>query len=279
MTLDGDWTLATATDDFAQLEGSALYDGRYPAHANEAAISVVTARTAGLAIGDTITLAAGGDEADYLVTGVTQVWDSGSDFSVALTLNGLSRLFPDYHWTFIDVYLDDSTDVTSFAAAVTSQYGPDTVSVVDTRSGWEATLGMYGGIFGAVAATILVITVVVIGLVLYMVLSTTIRRRQRAYGIQKAVGFTGAQLMNQVTLTLLPAVGAGVVAGSVLGYVAFPALMDAVFASMGLPSAAMTASAAFTAAVAVLLVAAATAIAFLVARRIRRVSAYALVTE
>ncbi|MDR1807423.1 MAG: FtsX-like permease family protein [Propionibacteriaceae bacterium] len=278
MTLDGDWALATATADYAQLEGSALYDGRYPVHANEVAIGVVTARTAGLGIGDTVTLAAGGAAAEYLVTGLTQVYGDGSGYHVALTLDGLGQLFPGYHWTLIDVYLDDSADVTSFADAVTAEYG-DAVTVTDTRRAWQATLGMYGDIFGAVAVAILAITVTVIGLVLYMVLSTTIRRRQRAYGIQKAVGFTGAQLMRQVTLTLLPAVALGVAAGAALGYLAFPALMDALFASMGLPSAAMTASALFTAGVAVLLVAAATAIACLVARRIRRVSAYTLVSE
>jgi hypothetical protein len=55
--------------------------------------------------------------------------------------------------------------------------------------------------------------------------------------------------------------------------------MDVLFSSMSVYTASMTAPVTYTVAVVALLIVAATAIASLVSRKIRRISAYALVTE
>jgi putative ABC transport system permease protein len=110
-------------------------------------------------------------------------------------------------------------------------------------------------------------------------LKTIILRRRRELGIQKALGFTTLQLMNQLALYFIPVIVVGIAAGGVIGALGFNSMFVALTKSMGIMTASMPAPLGLTVAVCSILVLLSYVFAMLIAMRIRRISAYALVTE
>jgi putative ABC transport system permease protein len=78
-------------------------------------------------------------------------------------------------------------------------------------------MGSYSTVISKVGIAIFVVTNLIVILILYFVVNSSITRQKRTLGIQKAIGFTTFQLMNQVSLSFLIPVAVGVFIGSVLG--------------------------------------------------------------
>lgn len=78
-------------------------------------------------------------------------------------------------------------------------------------------MSSYQSIVAAMGLAMLVITLMVVALVLYFMISSSVIRRKRELGIQKAIGYTTFQLMNQLSLTFMLPVVFGSATGSLLG--------------------------------------------------------------
>jgi len=114
---------------------------------------------------------------------------------------------------------------------------------------------------------------------LYLVIKTTIIRKRRELGIQKALGFTTLQLMNQIALSLSPSIILGAALGAAGAYVFFNPLMEAVMGGMGISQSTLLVPVSWVVVPSAVLVVLAYAISMLIAVRIRKISAYALVSE
>jgi putative ABC transport system permease protein len=112
-----------------------------------------------------------------------------------------------------------------------------------------------------------------------MVIKTSILRRKRELGIQKAVGFTTFQLMNQIALNMTPVILLGVVIGAVGGYFGFNPILVVLIRSMGIVQMKLPVPLDWTILVCIALTALAYVVSMLVAWRIRKISAYSLVNE
>jgi putative ABC transport system permease protein len=143
----------------------------------------------------------------------------------------------------------------------------------------DAQLGTYGDIFQVVTVVVVAVTALVIFLVLYLTLKTVILRRRRELGIHKALGFTTLQLMNQFALQFIPVITLGIAVGGVAGIFGFNPIFVALTRGMGIMTASMPAPVGLTVVMCVALVVLAYALALLIAWRIRKVSAYALISE
>jgi putative ABC transport system permease protein len=280
LRLNGQITYGLATPDFSKFEGTLLYQGRFPIHANEVAVSARQAELLDLGVGDEVRLAAGGDDAAYLVTGLIQTMNEGG-MVTTVTSAGVERIWPDRPWTVIGVYLGqpDAAEAFSQRLEAGELIGPALLGAVNLRAAAQVQVGVYGVVMGALAAVMLVVAAAVTALVLVGVLGAAVRRQRPAFGVQRAVGFTTGQLVRQVAATYWPAAAVGVVVGCVAGWALFPVGMGALFRSLGIYSVNMTASGLATAALAVGLALFALVITLGLAAQVRRVSAYALVSE
>jgi Predicted ABC-type transport system involved in lysophospholipase L1 biosynthesis, permease component len=277
--VSGDINLSNfIVDDFGLLEGTMLYDGRYPKHDNEVVIGGNLAQIEGKIIGDKIELTKDDNAAEYLIVGFMQVANNNGLVS-AMTVKGMRRIQSDYKPTGIYVYLEDNTKTADFIKYVEKEHSDVLSNSTNIQELMEAQLGVYGTIFSAVAFAILGVTILVIIIVLYLMLKTVILRRRRELGIQKALGFTTFQLMNQFVFNFIPIIMLGVVAGGLGGIFGFNALFVVVVRRMGIMTAAMPAPIDMTIVVCVGLVIIAYIFAMLISWRIRKISAYALVTE
>jgi putative ABC transport system permease protein len=261
-------------DDFEFLAGYDLVSGRFPRHYNEIALGASMMDVMGVSIGDWVTVEnfAYESAAEFLVTGSTQAMiHQGKMTSEALSRTGV---YVGLVW--VNVQLASGTDAEEFAAVVLSE---ESDIVIDAQNMQELIDGIFapvGAVFAAVTAVVLAAVAAVVMLVLYIVIKTAIVRRRRELGLQKALGFTTLQLMNQIALGLAPAVVLGAAVGSAAGYLGFDAVFVALLRGMGIARVNLPAPLDWTILVFAALIFFAYVISMLVAWRIRKISAYAL---
>jgi putative ABC transport system permease protein len=187
---------------------------------------------------------------------------------------------PDYIFDQIYVYLNRGTAESSeFIKSVEASEGDIFASAVDITEIIEVQFGSFGDIFAAVAAIILAITVIIVILVLYLVIKTAILRRKREFGIQKAIGFTTLQIMNQLAFNFMPIISIGVVLGGIGGFFGLNPVFVAMVSGMGMAKTDFSAPIAWSVMVCAALIILAYGVSMLIAWRIRKISAYSLISE
>ncbi|XID92267.1 ABC transporter permease [Paenibacillaceae bacterium WGS1546] len=275
--VDGQSIYTNISDDFGKLNNQTVYEGRFPKHDNEIAISWATAKLLDKSIGDTVSVEAGGASYAYLVTGLSQLI-SNMGQAAYLTIPGVRHLIPDYEGQVIRVYLDKVTNE-AFMNEVKVQYGHMTADIMDIDSTIESQSSIYSSAVSAVMAIVLIITIMVVVLILYMVIKSTLLKRKRDFGILKATGYTTVQLMNQLALGYIPIMLAGVTIGGVLGSLYTNSVLTLLLSGAGIHNVQFTIKLPYIAALCIGLVALAYAVSMTAAYRMRKITPHGLITE
>lgn len=265
-------------DDYSKIETNDVYEGRYPLHDNEIAVAGIIIDALHKKIGDTVTLSLGGKKSDYLITGLTQGSNYGGS-NVFITHNGMLRLNSKFKQQFLQIYLKKGFVSGQMVKTLDNKFGKKLSEIVDMDHQFEQGMGQYTSIISKVGIATFVIAVMVVVLVLYFVINSSVVRRKRELGIQKAIGFTTFQLMNQVSLGFLPPIIVGVIAGCFLGITETNAMMSVVQRSMCVMKANYIVTPGWIILFGVGIVVVSYLTSMLITFRIRKISAYALVTE
>ena len=233
-TDEGASVICYATEDYANYDNQdILYQGRFPKHTNEVAIGGLLSQSFHKQIGDTITLIKGDNQQEYLITGLIQ----GSNFmghDAAMTNDAYQALSPYHQQSTLNVYLNDNINIDDFIQMIKEKY-PDTfISVVNNMKTITASMGTYREIVSMLVIVIAFVTAVIIALTLYLVMKTSLTRRKKHLGIQKALGYTTSQLVLQNALSLLPALLIGSLLGSITAYYTINPILSLLFSSIGI---------------------------------------------
>lgn len=266
------------SDDFGKMENRMVYKGRYPKYDNEIAVSWAVSKLIRKGIGDTVKVEMGEASRSFLITGISQ---SISNLGRAgyITLPGARQIVPDYKITLINVYLNPDTDNPDFMKNIKSQYGNMIEDITDIDEMIDSQSSVYIMAVFAVMVMILSITVLVVALILYLVIKTMILKRKKEFGILKSMGYTSFQLMTQTVLSFIPVVVTGVIAGGLLGCLYTNSMLTLLFSGAGIHNVQFTVKVPMILLLCIGLVAAAYLVSMLVASRIRRITAYGLITE
>lgn len=264
-------------DDFAKLENQMVYKGRNPQYDNEIVISYALSRMLGKTIGDTATIDMNGVSKPMLVTGLSQLI-SNDGKAISMTLEAIRTFDPDYRIRNISVYLN-GVDNDAFIQDAKAKYGAQIGTVTDIDKLLESQASVFSGAMFAVMAIILAITVVVVSLILYLVISTMILKRKKEFGIMKATGYTTSQIIGQITLSFVPVVLVGVLLGSTLGGLYSNAMLTMLLSGAGIHNVDFVVKVPAIVLLSAGLILLAYGVSMLVARRIKRISAYGLITE
>ncbi|MCL2200252.1 MAG: ABC transporter permease [Defluviitaleaceae bacterium] len=264
--------------DFSHLLGHSLIDGRFPLHDNEIVLGANALSAIGKEMGDWVTVESGGNAEQFLITGIVQQFQFNGIIGMT-NLAGLQRVQP--HAAFLDyvLVLTEGTDEAIFSAAMREAEGAILLEVLSFAAAVAESLDMMGTMFSMVAAIILAAVSGVVIMVLFLVIKTTILRKRRELGIQKALGFTTLRLMNQTSVNLTPAIFLGVILGAVGGHLTFNPLFTALTSGMGITQADLIIPVNRTLLICVALLILAYTVSMLISWKIRKISAYALVTE
>ncbi|MCL2052487.1 MAG: FtsX-like permease family protein [Lachnospiraceae bacterium] len=269
---------ASVVEDASLFEGNSLVSGRYPKHNNEIALGASILKATDKKVGDTVTAKLGMNEKELLITGIVQFMNQGG-FNGIISGDALAQIKPDFEFIGFNAYIHEDVDLKEFLAMLRENEGDIFDSIIEMEEQMKAIFDSMTGVFEMVSIGIVIVTVFVVILTLYMVIKTMILRNKRELGIQKAVGFTTLQLMNQIALNMTPIILIGVVIGAFAGYYGLNPIMVAMISGMGIVKSELPVPLGQTVLVCIIFVAIAYAAAMMIAWRIRKISAYSLVSE
>ncbi len=275
LTISGRQISGRVLQDFAILSTSA-YEGREPRHGNEIAIGPRVADLTGAGIGDTITVDFQGQSQDFLVVGLLQGSRRLGMFA-DLTYDGIRRIVPEYRPTGLWVFGrpgQSSGELRSHVETLTPSG-----AVRDMKQAMETESRPYSDMMLGLIATIVTLTVATTALVTGVVITTQIRQQARDFGVLKALGFTSRQLRRQILAGLLPPLLLGATLGGVAGWFALEPGFGAMLAGVGVRKVDLGVEPWMILVVAVGVVLLGTLVAWGASARVKRISAYALITE
>lgn len=275
--IDGQIVYTNVTGSYNQLENNIVYEGRQPNYENEISISWVVSSQINKGIGDTVEVEYGANTDSYLITGLSQSIGNLGQVA-AVTMEGIQQLQGDYQGTSLYVYLQDISNK-DFITSVQKQYGDNIVETIDIDENIESQTGMYTAAVFAVMLMVLIITVLVVVMILYLVIKTMIIKRKTEFGIMKAIGYSTIQLMNQISISFLPVIITAVTIGGVLGYFLTNPMLSVLLSSAGVKRLDFIIHFPIILMICVAILFLAYIVSVIVARRIKKISAYELITE
>lgn len=275
--ISGETVYTNVTDHYSQLENNVVYEGRQPKYENEIAISWVVSNRTNKGIGDTVDVEYGAETVSYLVTGLSQSVGNLGQIS-SLTMEGIQQLQSDYKGTTLYVYLDGVSNK-EFIKNVQERYGNYIGETLDIDENIESQTGMYTAAVFAVMLLVLTITVLVVVMILYLVIKTMIIKRKKEFGVMKTIGYSTIQLMNQISISFLPVIFTGVTIGGVLGYFFTNPMLSVLLSSAGVKRMEFTINLPIILMLCVSILILAYCMSMLVSLKIKKISAYSLITE
>lgn len=265
-------------DDFAAKETNTVYKGRYPRSVNEISISGSVAEKINKRIGDSVTVERRGVKSEYLITGLIQgAFMTGMHAS--LTTRGYLEINPGYTPSAYQIYLYKGRSAEDFISKLEGLYPEGILSLTNLDAEMILGAGVYADIVRDVGVVIGVISVFVVVLVLYFLVSSSLIKRRKELGIQRAIGFTAFQLMNQVSLGFVLPTFVGVGFGCLLGGTQTNALMSVAQKAMGINKANYIVKAPWIAAFGVMMLLVTYVSSLVLTGRIRKISSYDLTRE
>lgn len=267
----------SVTENYNDLRDVYIYEGRSPKHSNEIAIGGVMASELGLTIGDKVAVSYTGETTEYFISGLGQNAENNG-WTAQLTQDGVKRMNPLYQSWSVNVYAEEGTDLAVLCERLRVLLGNRASRVLSIEDE-TVRLDTYIDLIFLVTVLILSITALVIALVLYLTVKTSILRRRRALGIQKAVGYTTGQLTRQISAGFMPPVLCGVIAGGFFAGCFANDVFNVLFRSIGFMRVNFIVLPSLVAAIVALIGCFAYAVALTVSWRIRRINAYTLITE
>ena len=221
------------SDDFGQLDADLCYKGSFPENGKQIAISGLTAQKYHKEIGDDITISYGNKKQTYEITGFIQsAYSTG--YECAITIDGYSYLRDNYEGYQLMVYLNDGTNIDQYMDRVLDFYGDDIVSCNDFMKNIDSYIHSYVNLLSIVISAVFIVTIAILLLVMYLVVTSMMSQMYKQFGIQKAIGYSGSQLVAQISLGFLPAIIIGTVIGGALGYYFSKNIISVLLNSVGI---------------------------------------------
>jgi putative ABC transport system permease protein len=277
--VDGGEVVAYLMDNYDRKETKLVYEGRYPENKNEISLAGILAKRLDKTIGDTVTVRYGENEEQFKVVGLSNGSQMGG-LSTSILAKDYERLNPNFKHQSLYIYLDKGTDAGKFVDKLESEFDKSMLlTAIDFDKEMAEGMASYQNVVAAMGLAMLIITLLVVTLVLYFVISSSVIRKKRELGIQKAIGYTTYQLMNQLSISFTIPIVIGVVIGTILGALYTNSLISLSMKSMGVMKAGFIVDPYWVTAFCVSTIVFSYLLSMLITWRIRKISAYALVTE
>jgi len=271
--INDDFAFIAVMDDFDRRATRNIHRGSFPRDEHEIALSGIGINLFDVAIGDTVYM--GMDATPFVVSGIF----SGMAEIAMVTFDGMLRAQPAFRQGTLHIYLYPGTDAAAFADYLAIRYADVSFATFDVDSEFAEGAGVFAAILSLVGMVILGVAIFVILLILYLVIGSTIVRRHRELGIQKAIGYTTGELMRQISMAFSLPVVAGTVAGVLAGIFFAGDLLNVAMRPMGVLAANLLVNNVWLMSAGGILIILAIGLSLLVTWRIRKISAYKLVTE
>lgn len=269
---------AFITDDFSRLDFSVCYKGREPVHANEIVIGNSIADAGNYKIGDSISVGYGSNREDFMITGFMQsVNEQGN--CIELTTDGITRLNEQFKRKELNIYLYDESNTEGYIKDMQAKYPNQILSFVDGVKSIEGAMQVFVNIATIMVIIIIIITIVLIALILFILIKTVIHNNKTNLGILKAIGYTTRELRLQTAGSLMPVIIIGVIIGVILSFLTMNNVIVILFHVLGVMKLEFLIPIPMLITTAIAMIMVSFLIAFALCGRIRKISAYELISE
>lgn len=265
-------------DDFSKLDNNMAYEGRDPIYDNEVSISGFVAEKYNKKVGDTITLKMNGNSSQYLISGLIQT-SNNMGMGINITAAGTRRMCPEFKYDTINIYLKEGVDTEAFDRDLNRKFADKLVLTTNMEKLKSSQIGVYASIVTIFNTIILMITLLLVVMILYLIIKAMIIRRKKEFGIQKAIGYTTFQLMTQTTISYIPIIIIGSLAGSILGSIYMNPMLSALFRGIGVMKVDFEVPVLWIGIMCIGIGIVAYAVSMLVSWRIRKITPYSLIVE
>ena len=268
------------TEDWDDVPDVNILEGRSPKYDNEIALGGVIADTLGVGIGDEVTVTYGTTEKRYIITGIEQYSNQmGKDLS--MTVDGARHLGYEARISVYEVNVKDHSvanarKVVEKADAMLGDKLGSYLNVVEALSSGSIDIV---AIAGAMVFAIVLISILVIILSMNLLVKTLIIKKQKEIGIKKALGFSSNQLRTELVLSMLPQIALGAAAGAVIGLMYSNKILAGLLVSVGVLRSNMLIFPWMGIVAVIFAVVVSFVIIWMISARIKRISAYSLITE
>ena len=277
--IDGNDVSAYVMQSYDKKETKLVYEGRYPENNNEITLAGILSERINKTIGDTVTVRVGTNEEQFTVVGLSNGSQMGG-LNTSILTSDYQRLNPDFKQQALFIYLEKGTDAEVFSKSLEDKLDKSILlAAVNFDKEMADGMASYQYIVALMGLTMLAITIFVVSLVLYFIISSSVIRKKRDLGVQKAIGFTTIQLMNQLSISYTIPIIFGTIIGSLIGAFYTNAFMSIFMKGMGIMKAGFIVDPVWIVAFGIAVIIFAYLLSMLITWRIRKISAYALVTE
>ncbi|MBQ1571403.1 MAG: ABC transporter permease, partial [Clostridiales bacterium] len=126
---------------------------------------------------------------------------------------------------------------------------------------------------------LIILNIFTVLIVIRLLLKTVFIKREKEFGIKKAVGFTSRQLRTQLALSLIPISIAGSVLGAICSCLTTNRLFDLIFSSYGIKNSDLLINPGVIPVTVLLVTILVFVISYVMSGRMKKVSAYQLISE
>ena len=230
LTLDGDSVIVNAPE--SSQEFTNVFKGREPRYENEIVITEIIAKKYGLKIGDTVSLAHGTENREFLITGYYQsVPNAGKGMS--MLASGLECYeFSEHELNQYNYLVSDKKQIGRLVEKLQEQFN-NQIEITDVQGIRES---MQSISTASMASSLLIygISILFILVAAYMVCDKVFLQERNDYGIYKSQGFTTNNLRLQFSLRFLAVAFAGAAFGAACNLLTNDKFMEMALSSVGI---------------------------------------------
>ena len=223
---------AFVCEDFAQVRNDLCYEGKNPVNSGEIAIGSAIAEATGKGVGDTVKMTNGDKTAQFEIVGLVQSVNYNGEI-VELTNDGFAKIAEGGANASLYVYLSDTADGDTFIERAERAYSNEIINSVNYAKTQSEGQGLYSTIINIVIIAIFFITALIVLLILFVIIKSMIVQRKQEFGIYKAIGYAGRQLVMQLAGSLMPVAIAAVLSSALLGLLYVPIMNNVTFGMVG----------------------------------------------
>ncbi len=257
-----------------------VYEGEMAIEANEAIVGGLLAERQGLGIGDEIKVKYMDKEVSFLITGLQQaVYSMGE--RIYISEEGFRRLDGEPKYSYVRVRIEDATEerVDKFLEDAEKLLGDNCTSTENYYHTQRSTDNVPVFAVSLVILILIILNIFTVLVVIRLLLKTVFIKREKEFGIKKAVGFTSRQLRIQLALSLIPISIIGSVLGGIAACLTTNKLFDLIFSSYGIKNSDLLINPGVIPVTILLVTILVFVISFIMSGRMKKVSAYQLISE
>lgn len=263
---------------FENLANDLCYEGNNPKNAMEIALGSKLAETYNIKIGDSITLSKNGVDKQYKVVGFIQSVNYFGEI-IEMTLDGYKELNQKYIPKSIYIYLDNEDKSEDFITYIKEKYDGDIISTMNYVESLHSAMEMFIPLVSIICIVIIGITLLLIYLILYILLNGIITRKKQELGIFKAIGYENKELVKQLVGGFMPSVLISTLLGLIASKLFIKNMYSMIFKVVGAYKVHFEYPTFVFFGLALVLVVITIIIGNRLARKIRKISVYALIKD